>query len=152
MSVSNCCVCLENPCLMVESNFQIRASLSAVLYLLNRMELRGQLQAFAIFVFPNRIECRQEMFAKSCCLVGTCFQLYCSLTWPWYSIMEITTALMMMVREWVWLGKLTMKENKESHFASLPIKRHVVGWLLQLSIGKYHLRKGRKQDWPKLLF
>ena len=58
VSVSNCCVCLENPCLMVEFNFQIRASLSAVLYLLNRMELRGQLQAFAIFALPNRIECR----------------------------------------------------------------------------------------------
>ena len=65
--------------------------------------------------------------------------------------MEVTTALMMMVREWVWLGKLTMKENKESHFASLPIKRQVVGWLLQLSIGKYHLWWGRKQDWPKVL-
>ena len=79
VSVLNCCVCLENPCLMVEFNFQIRASLSAVLYLLNRMELRGQLQAFAgtIFVFPNRIECWQEMFAKSCCcLVGTCDQLF----------------------------------------------------------------------------
>ena len=125
------------------------------------MELRGQLQAFAIFALPNRIECRQEMFAKSCCcLVGTCLKhvapncliFDCSLTWPWYSIMEITTALMMMVREWVWLGKLTMKENKESHFASLPIKRQVVGWLLQLSIGKYHLRKGRKQDFFKIYF
>ena len=78
VSVLNCCVRLEDPCLKVESNFQIRASLSAVLYLLNRMELRGQLQAFAetIFALPNRIECSQEMFAKSCCcLVGTCFDI-----------------------------------------------------------------------------